>query len=209
MVATPRWGGNRDDWNNVECRVAYTFALAANVWAFLDRAPPPTTVHDTGSRTIFLNPNTCICIYQGMSKPATFAFSCMCASFRRASRVLTQHYDTALRPLGLRATQFTLLQALSLAGEVSQGTLVEILAIDSTTLTRTLAILGRRGWIASRSGEDRRERWLSLSEAGRAEFKRALPHWEKVQQELRARLGNKRWNKLLNLPNELTAELTA
>jgi DNA-binding MarR family transcriptional regulator len=143
-----------------------------------------------------------------MSKPATFALPCMCASFRRASRVLTQHYDRALRPLGLRATQFTLLQALSLAGEVSQRTLGEILAIDSTTLTRTLAIMGRRGWIASRSGEDRRERWLSLSEAGRAEFKRARPHWEKVQQGLRARLGNKRWNKLLNLTNEVTAAVT-
>ena len=144
-----------------------------------------------------------------MSKPAPFALSCMCASFRRASRVLTQHYDAALRPLGLRATQFTLLQALSLAGEVSQGTLGEILAIDSTTLTRTLAIMGRRGWIASRSGEDRRERWLSLSDAGRAKFKRALPHWEKVQQELRTRLGNKHWDKLLNLTNEVIAEVTA
>jgi DNA-binding MarR family transcriptional regulator len=144
-----------------------------------------------------------------MSRPATFALPCMCASFRRAARVLTQHYDTALRPLGLRATQFTLLQALSLAGEVSQGTLGEILAIDSTTLTRTLAIMGRRGWIASRSGEDRRERWLSLSEAGKAEFKRARPHWEKVQQALRARLGTKHWDKLLNLTNEVTAEVTA
>jgi DNA-binding MarR family transcriptional regulator len=133
----------------------------------------------------------------------------MCASLRRASRVLTQHYDTALRPLGLRATQFTLLQALSLAGEVSQGTLVEILAIDSTTLTRTLAIMGRRGWISSRTGEDRRERWLSLSAAGRTEFKRALPHWERVQQQLRARLGNKQWNKLFDLTNEVTAEVTA
>src|SRR5260370_15657726 len=98
-----------------------------------------------------------------MSKPATFALTCMCASFRRASRVLTQHYDTALRPLGLRATRFTLLQALSLVGEVSQGTLGEILAIDSTTLTRTLAILGRRGWITSLPGEDRRERWHFLT----------------------------------------------
>ena len=143
-----------------------------------------------------------------MNKPATFALPCMCASFRRASRILTQHYDTALRPLGLRATQFTLLQALSLAGEVSQRTLGEILAIDSTTLTRTLAIMGRRGWIAIRAGEDRRERWLSLSEAGRAEFKRARPNWEKVQHGLRARLGDKRWNKLLNLTNEVTAAVT-
>src|ERR1700741_3562989 len=144
-----------------------------------------------------------------MNKPATFALSCMCARFRRASRVLTQHYDTSLRPLGLRATQFTLLQALSLAGEVSQGTLGEILAIDSTTLTRTLAIMGRRGWITSRPGKDRRERWLRLSEAGRGEYKRALPHWAKVQRQLRARLGNKQWSKLLKLTNEVTAEVTA
>jgi DNA-binding MarR family transcriptional regulator len=143
----------------------------------------------------------------GMGKPTTFALSCMCASFRRASRVLTQHYDKALRPLGLRATQFTVLQTLSLAGEVSQGTLGEILAIDSTTLTRTLAIMERRGWIASRSGDDRRERLLSLSKAGRAEFKRPRPHWEMVQQEMRARLGNKRWNELLSLTNEVTAKV--
>jgi DNA-binding MarR family transcriptional regulator len=144
-----------------------------------------------------------------MSKPATVALSCMCASFRRASRVLTQHYDTTLRPLGLRATQFTLLQALSLTGEVSQGTLGGILAIDSTTLTRTLAIMGRRGWITRRSGKDRRERWLSLSEAGGAEYKRALPYWEKVQRELRARLGNRHWNQLLKLTNQVTVEVTA
>ncbi len=138
-----------------------------------------------------------------------FALPCLCASFRRASRALTQHYDKTFRPLGLRGTQFTLLQALSFAGEVSQGRLAEILAIDSTTLTRTLAIMGRRGWITSRSGKDRRERRLSLSKAGRAEYKCALPYWEKVQQELRARLGNKQWNKLLNLTNEVTSEITA
>src|SRR4051812_20490422 len=143
-----------------------------------------------------------------MRKPATVPLSCMCASFRRASRVLTQHYDAAMRPLGLKATQFALLQALSLAGEVSQGRLGEILAIDSTTLTRTLAIMEHRGWIASRSGEDHRERLLSLSKDGRAQFNRALPHWEKVQRELRAKFGNKRWNELLNLTNEVTAKVT-
>jgi DNA-binding MarR family transcriptional regulator len=144
-----------------------------------------------------------------MSKAATISLPCLCASFRRASRALTQHYEAALLPLGLRATQFTLLQAFSLAGEVSQGTLGEILAIDSTTLTRTLAIMLRRGWILSRSGDDRRERWLSLSDAGRAEFKRARPHWEKVQRGLQAQLGNKRWNELFNLANEVTSAVTS
>jgi DNA-binding MarR family transcriptional regulator len=142
-----------------------------------------------------------------MSKPAIIPLACLCSSFRRASRVLTQHYEIAMRSLGLKATQFTLLQALTHTGEVSQGRLGEILAIDSTTLTRTLAILEVRGWVVSRPGQDRRERLLSLSKAGKAEYKRALPHWEKVQQELRARFGDKRWNELLNLTNQVIAEV--
>src|SRR6201987_1530829 len=92
---------------------------------------------------------------------------CLSANFRRTVRALTQLYEDALRPLGLRGTQFTMLQALSLAGEVSQGQLGEILAMDSTTLTRTLAIMKRRKWIETHRGSDGRERLLSLSEAGR------------------------------------------
>jgi DNA-binding MarR family transcriptional regulator len=133
---------------------------------------------------------------------------CMCASFRRATRALTQLYDEALRPVGLRATQFTILQALSLAGEVSQGELAQILAMDSTTLTRTLRIMGREGWIAERRGEDRRERLLRLAKAGRSQFNRALPAWEKAQAQLGRQLGDKRWHALMKLANEVTTLVT-
>ena len=132
---------------------------------------------------------------------------CLCANFRRTARALTQLYEEALRPLGLRGTQFTILQALSLAGEVSQGQLGEILAIDSTTLTRTLAIMDRRGWIARRRGDDGREWRLSLSKAGRKEFERVSPEWERVQGRLRAQLGDERWKELFQLNHELAALL--
>ncbi len=133
---------------------------------------------------------------------------CMCASFRRASRALTQLYDQALRPIGLRATQFTVLQALDLAGEVSQGELGEILAMDSTTLTRTLAIMTRRGWIAGRPGKDRRERRLRLAPAGQHQLKRGLDQWEKVQRRLRRSLGDHRWHSLLKLTNQVATVAT-
>jgi len=132
---------------------------------------------------------------------------CLCANFRRTVRALTQLYEEALRSLGLRGTQFTILQALSLAGEVSQGQLGEILALDSTTLTRTLAIMDRRGWIARRRGRDGREWRLSLSKAGRKEFERVLPEWERVQERLHAQLGEQRWKQLFQMNHELTAFL--
>lgn len=129
----------------------------------------------------------------------------MCANLRRAARVLTQPYDDALRPLGLTITQFTILQALSLAGEISQGKLGEILAMDSTTLTRTLAVMSRQGWIAKGYGADRRERRLRLTPVGKTEFDQAVPHWQKVQKMLRDRLGEQRWSDLTKLMNETTA----
>jgi DNA-binding MarR family transcriptional regulator len=133
---------------------------------------------------------------------------CTCATLRRASRALTQLYDEALRPLGLRATQFTVLQALSLAGEVSQGELGQLLAMDSTTLTRTLGIMGQHGWIAKRRGQDRREWRMRLSKSGEAQLKRALPYWQKAQSRLRAQLGNELSDSLLKLTDKITSAVT-
>jgi DNA-binding MarR family transcriptional regulator len=133
---------------------------------------------------------------------------CMCASFRRASRALTHLYDAALRPVGLRATQFTILQVLSRAGEVSQGRLGQILAMDSTTLTRTLRIMVRQKWIAERRGDDRRERLLRLDKPGRDQFHRALPAWEKVQARLKLQVGDQRWHDLMKLTNDVTTLAT-
>jgi len=128
----------------------------------------------------------------------------MCGSFRRTARALTQMYERALRPSGLRATQLTILQVLVRAGEVSQGRLGEMLAMDSTSLTRTLAIMRRAGWIAERRGEDRRERRVWLSSAGEAKLRRALPAWEKVQALLRGKLGQREWGSLLKLTHHVT-----
>ncbi len=132
----------------------------------------------------------------------------MCGNFRRTSRALTQFYEAALRPLGLRATQLTILQVLSRTGELSQGQLGEMLAMDSTSLTRTLAIMRRQAWIAERRGKDRRERRLRLSSAGEAKLRRAQPVWDNVQSRLRRKLGQQAWNDLLQLTHQVTSLVT-
>ena len=162
--------------------------------------------HMHGRVIVPLIRNICIYIYLDMTTARPIpALPCLCANLRRASRAISQRYDQAMRPVGLTITHFTILQALSLTGEVLQGSLGEILAMDSTTLTRTLAIMSRHGWITIRRGTDRRERWLNLSTAGKAEFKRALPHWQTAQAQLRTQLGEKRWHNLMNLINEVTS----
>jgi DNA-binding MarR family transcriptional regulator len=143
-----------------------------------------------------------------MTQPFLPMLPCMCGNFRRTSRALTQLYETALRPLRLRATQLTILQVLSRAGEISQGQLGEMLAMDSTSLTRTLAIMRRQDWIAERPGKDRRERRLRLSNSGEAKLRRAQPVWDNVQSRLRRQLGQQTWNDLLQLTQKVTGLVT-
>jgi DNA-binding MarR family transcriptional regulator len=124
---------------------------------------------------------------------------CLCANVRRASRVLSQIYDDAMRPLGLRMTQFSILQALSLTGPKLQGELAEFLALDSTSFTRAVQQLRRRGWVKTVKGRDRRERLVSLSKSGEAELAQARPAWEAVQKEVGSLLGEERRHGLIQL----------
>jgi DNA-binding MarR family transcriptional regulator len=133
------------------------------------------------------------------------SLDCMCAGFRRTTRALTQLYEQTFRPLGLRASQFTILQVLSRAGEVSQGQLGNMLAMDSTTLTRTLKIMRQQRWIAEHRGEDRRERRLRLSKEGKALLDRAAPEWTRVQARLRRELGENTWESLARLSDRVTS----
>jgi DNA-binding MarR family transcriptional regulator len=142
-----------------------------------------------------------------MNKSALPKLPCACATLRRAARALTQLYEEALRPFGLRSTQFTILQALSFTGEITQGELGRILAMDSTTLTRTLEIMRRQGWITKRRGKDRREWRLQLAANGKAQFARALPAWQNIQENVKRRMGAEPWEQLMKLANDVTAEI--
>lgn len=122
---------------------------------------------------------------------------CACANLRRATRIVTQLYDEELRRAAMRVTQFTLLQALVRAKNISQGSLGDVLGLDSTTLTRTLTLLRRKGWIQGKRGEDRRQVRLTLTPEGARQYRRARPYWLSAQQRLRKALGEVHWNRVI------------
>jgi DNA-binding MarR family transcriptional regulator len=95
----------------------------------------------------------------------------------------------------LRSTQFTILVAASVAGGIPLHRLAEILGLERTTLTRNLAAIEREGLIEVVS-VDGRTRNVLLSSAGAARLKQALLLWDRAQQKLRHRLGEKDWSVL-------------
>jgi DNA-binding MarR family transcriptional regulator len=114
----------------------------------------------------------------------------------------TQIYNAALRETGLEITQFTFLQFLALAGETTQADMAQALAIDSSTLTRSIKPLQAEGWIGGRIGTDRRERLLPLTPVGRKALDQANPHWRRAREQMRRALGDPGWN-LLQLSADL------
>ena len=60
------------------------------------------------------------------------------------------------------------------------------------------------GWVAIRTGEDRREKLICLPDAGAPKLHEACPAWERVQERLRSRLPKRTWSGLLDLLPELT-----
>lgn len=116
---------------------------------------------------------------------------CACANLRRAARAVTRLYNRELLSDGIEITQFTLMMTVNHVGEISQGELGEILALDSTSLTRMLKLLKDHGWVQAKEGDDRRFRLFRLTKAGREKFQQCLPHWKHAEEQLRAALGEK------------------
>ena len=87
---------------------------------------------------------------------ALFDLPCACQNLRRVTRIVTRIYDQELRKAGFEITQFGLLTALATTGQANQKRLSAGFAMDSTTLTRTLAVLRKRGWVQVKAGKDRR-----------------------------------------------------
>jgi DNA-binding MarR family transcriptional regulator len=118
--------------------------------------------------------------------------------------VITRLYNRELRSEHIEITQFTLLMALDQAGEVSQGQLGRLLALDSTTLTRILDPLRKKGWIKEKEGDDRRFRIIGLTAAGRAKLAQSMPHWKRAQDRLQKAIGEQTMNQLSGMLGQVT-----
>ncbi|MEM1177848.1 MAG: MarR family winged helix-turn-helix transcriptional regulator [Acidobacteriota bacterium] len=118
--------------------------------------------------------------------------ACLAMRVRKASRVLTRHYEEALRPLGLTAAQFTLLVHLVEGAGRSISFLAEVMRVDRTTLTRNLRILERAGLAAVGTEGFRRQRPIEITPAGRDVLERGLPLWDEAQSAVERHLGGDR-----------------
>lgn len=139
--------------------------------------------------------------------PETNLFNCTGFALRRASRAITQAYNNALAPAGLKSTQFSVLGVAAHAGPLPMARMAEVLAMDRTTLSRNLKPLAHAGWLEIIPGKDQRERLVSATVTGRKTLETALPLWRRAQREMHAKLGDAVWQRLMGDLDRVTGVL--
>jgi DNA-binding MarR family transcriptional regulator len=118
---------------------------------------------------------------------------CVCSTLRMVSRAVTQLYDDILRPSGLRVTQFSILGAIARLGAANLRQLEYMLAIDQTTLTRSLNLLERDRVFKRVPHPDGRIKAMTLTSKGRKALEAARPLWARAQNKVLRELGTTAW----------------
>jgi DNA-binding MarR family transcriptional regulator len=134
---------------------------------------------------------------------------CVAFSLRKAARAVTQNYDDALRPTGLRSTQFAILVAIGKRQPISMQHLSELTVIDATTLTRSLKLLAAQGVIEIGARTARRERLVKLTSVGRRRLARAVSLWRGAQKRVVTKIGDAEWSRLRGKLDQLIGHIGA
>jgi DNA-binding MarR family transcriptional regulator len=115
---------------------------------------------------------------------------CLGFTARLLSRVISGVYDETLAELGLKVSQFSVLNAIANLEETRPAELAELLAMDESTLSRNVARMCARGWLQLEPGyDDQRSHRITVTEKGRALLRKSYPAWQKAQSQLTQRLG--------------------
>ncbi len=139
---------------------------------------------------------------------ATSAACCMALRARRMSRIITRIYDEAMRPMGLTASQFTLLTAVASQNGVTAAEIGFDLDIEKSTLSRNLKRLVSLKMINMDPPAGRRGRGLHLTEAGDKAIQSAFTVWKQTQERVETALGDQStgtFDKLLDSAEKLFA----
>src|SRR5262249_22326619 len=120
----------------------------------------------------------------------TISKTCIAVRLRLLNRVVTNLYDDALRPLGLKVSQLNILIVTAKLGLARPARVCDLLQLDASTLSRNVKPLQAHGWLEVVPEADARAQPFRLTPQGRRLIERAIPAWEEAQRQARDLLGD-------------------
>lgn len=120
----------------------------------------------------------------------TIARTCIAVRLRLLNRVVTNFYDEALRPLGLKVSQLNILIVAANLGLARPAQVCDLLQLDASTLSRNVERMRAHGWLEIVQEEDARAQPFRLTPQGKRLIEKAVPAWEKAQRQATELLGD-------------------
>ena len=137
----------------------------------------------------------------------TIASECLAVRIRLLNRTVTNIFDEALRPLGVKVSQLNVLMVVAKRGPTSPGDVARRLNMEKSTLSRNVERMRPRGWLKVSEGDSGRKQTLELGAPGRKLIEKALPLWKKAQAQTEALLGQRGARSIHRAANTVWAQL--
>src|SRR5437868_12200005 len=119
----------------------------------------------------------------------TISRTCIAVRLRLLNRVVTNLYDDALRPLGLKVSQLNILVVTAKLGVAQPAQVCDLLQLDTSTLSRNVERMRAKDWLEVVPAEDARTQPFRLTAQGKKLLERAVPAWEQAQSQATELLG--------------------
>lgn len=117
------------------------------------------------------------------------AAECLGYRVRLLSRVISNIYDRAVQPLGLKANQATILTMLSYVGKASASDISRVLVMEKSTVSRTVDRMKKNGWVKVEGQGDGPGQTITVTDQGRKLMAAAHAQWKKAQEQAAEVLG--------------------
>ena len=134
-------------------------------------------------------------LIKGMSQ------QCIAVRIRLLNRIVTNIYDSALSPFGVKLNQISMLVFVHLAGEVRYDALCRRLKMEKSTASRNIERMKKKGWLKIVAAKEERRKLLRLTPAGEELLGKVQEAWEDAQEKALSLLGEEGAKVLCNIAN--------
>jgi DNA-binding MarR family transcriptional regulator len=128
---------------------------------------------------------------QTTSQVDAMAQECIAVRVRLLNRVISNIYDDALRPLGIKVSQMNILVVAAKLGTARPAVVCDLLQLDTSTLSRNVERMVASGWLEVVPDDDGRTQPFKVSTKGKQLIEQAFPAWQRAQRHATDLLGQK------------------
>ena len=119
------------------------------------------------------------------------ADECIAYRVRLLNRAITNIYDRALQPLGIKVNQANILTMLTLTDRATSADIARVLLMEKSTVSRTVDRMKKNGWISVAGDGHGPSQVVTVTPEGRKMMATAHAQWKKAQKQASELLGAK------------------